>query len=90
MSRSELVGADGFLALLEDVYADLKRVRRSIRMDDVIAKDLGVDSLDALELLVAVENRYGVSLVGNPQVAAVVQVRDLFELLRRLTGAGVP
>ncbi|MQY03736.1 acyl carrier protein [Actinomadura macrotermitis] len=87
MSNAELGTADEFLTEMEDIYADLKQVRRSIRLGDVIAKDLGVDSLDALEMLVVLENTYGVTLVGNPQVAAVETVGDLHTLLGALTGA---
>ncbi|MEO3786704.1 acyl carrier protein [Actinocorallia sp. B10E7] len=89
MSNSELAEPNAFLALVEEIYADLKQVRRSIRLDDVIAKDLGIDSLDALELLVSLEQRYSVELVGSPNVAAVKTVGDLYELLGRLTGARV-
>jgi acyl carrier protein len=81
MQNPDALNADAFLSLLEEVYADLRNVRRDLRMDDVIAGGLGIDSLDALELLLALEVRYGVQLVSNPQVAAVVTVRDLFELL---------
>lgn len=81
MQNPEPLDAEAFLTLLETVYADLKHVRRDIRMDDVIAGGLGIDSLDALELLIALETRHGVHLLSNPQVAAVVTVRDLFELL---------
>jgi acyl carrier protein len=81
MQNPESLDAEAFLTLLEEVYADLKQVRRSIRMDDVIASGLGIDSLDALELLIAVEGRHGVQLVSDPRVAGVVTVRDLFELV---------
>ena len=87
MSKTELPGTDEFLTGMEDMYSDIKRVRRSIRLDDVIAKDLGVDSLDALELLVFLEQRYGVSLVGNPRVAKARTVGDLYSLLSELVSA---
>jgi acyl carrier protein len=87
MSKTELPETDEFLTMLEGVYADIKRVRRSIRLDDVIARELGIDSLDALELLVSLEQTYGVELVGNPKVAGVQTVGDLYGLLEELVHA---
>ena len=72
---------DEVLRALEKIYLGIKRVRRDLRPDDRIAEDLGIDSLDAIELLVALENRYGVQLVDNPRAAGVVTVEDLVALL---------
>lgn len=73
-----------FLAEMNDIYAAIKQVRRSIQMDNSIALELRIDSLDALELLLELERRYDLELIGNPQISGVVTVRDLYNLLERL------
>ncbi len=52
-----------------------------LRPQDRIAGDLGIDSLDAIELMVILENHYGVQLVDNPRAGGVVTVEDLVALL---------
>ena len=75
-------GVDGeVLAALEEIYLSIKRVRRELRPSDRIVADLGIDSLDAVELLVALENRYDVRLVENPRAASLSTVGDLVAFL---------
>lgn len=72
---------DEFLTVLEDAHQSAKRIRRSIRMEDDIARDLGIDSLDALELLGALERTYGTAMMDLPAVLEVETVGDLYGLL---------
>lgn len=72
---------DDFLTVLEDVYETAKRLRRTIRMEDDIARDLGFDSLDALELLLVLEQKYGTALLDIPGLAQPETVGDLYELV---------
>ncbi|RSN70830.1 phosphopantetheine-binding protein [Actinomadura sp. WAC 06369] len=72
---------DEFLTVLEDAYETAKRIRRTIRPEDDIARGLGLDSLDALELLVVLELTYGTSLIDVPAIVDVETVGDLYELL---------
>ncbi|NEA24350.1 acyl carrier protein [Actinomadura bangladeshensis] len=77
---------DEFLTVLEDAYEAAKRIRRTIRMEDDIARGLGIDSLDAMELLLVLEQTYGAALIDAPAIADVETVGDLYDLLVRLTG----
>ena len=71
---------DSFLQLFEMTYAAAKNATRSIGPADVFA-DLGLDSLAALEVLVVLEEHYGVVLVGEPAIVDVVTVRDLYDVI---------
>ena len=80
---------EDFLTFLGEVYVRAKHVRRTIRLEDDIAGGLGIDSLDALELLVSLEEKYGVALVDSPPVARVETIADLYEVVTaQLADAG--
>lgn len=72
------------LAALEEVYAQVKRVNRELRPSDRIAADLEIDSLATLEILLQMEERFGVTLLENPRAARVETVADLVTLLNDL------
>lgn len=74
------------LPVLEQIYARVKKVRRELRPADRIAADLEVDSLATLEILLALEEQYGVTLVGDPRMAGVHTVADLIALLDDVRG----
>jgi acyl carrier protein len=78
---------DDVMKVLDETYLSIKRVRRELRPQDRIVEDLGIDSLAAIELMVALESRYNVQLVDNPRVAAVVTVQDLVALLDNAVAA---
>jgi len=69
---------------LEEVYAQVKRVQRDLRPTDRIIQDLEIDSLATLEILLALEERFGVALVDNPKAAGITTVGDLVGLLDEL------
>ncbi|SFQ03147.1 acyl carrier protein [Amycolatopsis arida] len=73
--------APDVLPVLEEIYAKVKRIHRELRPADRIVADLEVDSLATLEILLALEERFGVSLVDNPRAARVETVADLVALL---------
>ncbi|MEU1803583.1 acyl carrier protein [Streptomyces sp. NPDC019937] len=72
------------LTALEEVYAQVKRVQRDLRPTDRIIQDLEIDSLATLEILLALEERFGVALVDNPKAATITTVGDLVGLLDEL------
>jgi acyl carrier protein len=76
------------LQALEQIYAQVKKVRRELRPSDRIAADLEVDSLATLEILLALEERFGVTLVGDPKVASIRTLADLVALLDDARGPG--
>jgi acyl carrier protein len=78
---------DEFLTALEEAYHQVKRMRRSIRMDDSLSSGLGLDSLAAAELLLSLERRYGIELVGVDAVTRVQSVAELHALVTELVSA---
>ncbi|WP_067464170.1 acyl carrier protein [Actinomadura macra] len=72
----------GIIAALEDIYAEIKHVRRELNPSDHIVRDLDIDSLAAVELVVALERRFGLDLLGDGRAAGAQTVGDLVALLR--------
>ena len=53
----------------------------SITMDTTFIDDLGVDSLDVVELTMAVEEAFNVPEFDDALIAKLITVGDLFEFL---------
>ena len=58
--------------------ADLSR----ITMETAIQKDLGADSLDILQLLMKIEDTYGI-VIPDEELAGLVTVKDVVEFLEK-------
>jgi acyl carrier protein len=76
-----MISNNEITAVLEDIYFAIKHRRRELRPQDRIVEDLAVDSLDAVDLMVALEQRYDIQLIDDPQAADVVTISDLMDLL---------
>ena len=74
---------DALLDEVERCYRELVSTTRQLRPSDDLFEDLEIGSLLAQELLVALEDRYGVVLIGEPDVARARTVGDLVEALGR-------
>jgi len=70
------------LDFFEEQYRNNRGSRRSIRLDDRLYDELGIDSLLASELLIALEDRYHVQLLHDPRVWKVAKVGELLDLVR--------
>ncbi|HUK12703.1 MAG TPA: acyl carrier protein [Thermoanaerobaculaceae bacterium] len=70
------------LAEVRRVLAEELEVARPVEPDDELRGDLLVDSMGAIVLAVALEDRFRVKLPDDG-AAAVVTVRDLVALVRR-------
>ena len=55
-----------------------------IRMNSRLTDELGMDSLDAVELAIATERQFGIS-ISDEDVAKLVTVADIAGLVHRLT-----
>ena len=69
------------LANFERHYRRGRNSRRSVRLNDRLYDDLGIDSLLASELLVALEDDFGVQLLHDPRVWQIGTVGALLELV---------
>jgi acyl carrier protein len=56
-----------------------------IRLGAELADDLGMDSLDAVELSIAIERQFAIA-ISDEQVAKLRTVDDIVQLVQRLTG----
>lgn len=55
----------------------------SIRPEQEVVKDLGADSLDVVELMMALEDDYGITL-PEEEVENVKTVQDIVDMMDRL------
>jgi acyl carrier protein len=75
---------------LDDVCRTVGLVlgRRDVRPDHRIQEDLAGESIDVLNIIVTLEQKYHVS-VDEAVVASVSTVRDLYQLLQKSPEAAV-
>lgn len=66
---------------VKESLADIKSVNRdTIEMDTNLSKDLGVDSIDAVELIMAVEEVYGIT-ISVKEAEELTTVADIVEYI---------
>lgn len=69
---------------LSEIIADQFSVEAStITMDTTFEEDLGADSLDIVELSMALEEEFGVEEMEEDELTAVTTVGDLVRYLQR-------
>ena len=74
------------MARLQTLYDEFRGPERTLRGEDRLADDLGVDSLQMMEMLVALEEQLEIEIVGDRRLFTVATVDDLVEFLRGLVG----
>jgi acyl carrier protein len=76
---------------LEDVCrtVDLVLGRRHTKADDRLLEDLGAESIDVLNIVVTLEQKYSVS-IDEAAMATVSTVRNLYDLVLKSPHAAVP
>ena len=72
------------LTSFERHYRRGRNSRRSVRPNDRLYDELGIDSLLASELLVALEDDFDVQLLHDPRVWQIGTVGELLELVGML------
>ncbi len=55
----------------------------NIKPEQEVVKDLGADSLDVVELMMALEDEYGITLPEN-EVENVKTVQDIVDMMQKL------
>ncbi len=79
------------MAAIPDLEARVKQILTNrlgiapeeIRRDATLVEDLGMDSLDAVELAIATERQFNIGL-SDEQVAKLKTVADIVDLIRQL------
>ena len=73
--------------MFEKVWAMLAKSlnlpAEKITPESDIIKDLGADSLDVVELLISLEDDYGIS-IPEEDIAGVKTVRDIVDMIEKL------
>lgn len=69
---------------LEQIYHGIRGAQRRLWPQDRLAEDLHIDSLSGLELLVRVEDEFGIRLVDDPRAGTLRTVGDLTALIAEL------
>ena len=63
--------------------------RRAVTPDDRLEADLGAESIDVLNIVVALEQQYGVS-IPEAALAGVSTVRDLYDVVVKSSDGATP
>ncbi len=64
-------------------------VGKDIAPTDNLSDDIGLDSIDRLNLMTTVEQEHGVNL-SDEEIASISNLRDLLRLLNAVAGEGNP
>ncbi len=68
-----------FSILAKEAHQPLANITPESTLDD-----LGIDSLDAVQIIFELEDRYGITLPGKHQNAEIVNARGLVAAVERL------
>ena len=76
---------------LEDVCRTVALVmgRRNTNAGDRLIEDLGAESFDVLNVVVTLEQKYGIS-IDETAMATVSTVRDLYDVVVKSPHAAIP
>ena len=81
MKTTKYGGDNMVFEQVKDSLADIKSVNRdTIEMDTNLSKDLGVDSIDAVELIMAVEEVYDIT-ISVKEAEELITVADIVEYI---------
>lgn len=75
--------ADKITEKVLDLIASVKRLPREKLTPDSTFDELGMDSLDAINLIFEIENEFNIS-VSDEAVKSITGVRDLVEKLQQI------
>ena len=64
------------------IAKELNLKEENITMDSKLSEDLGADSLDAVELIMAIEDEFGVQ-VSDEAAQSIRKVSDIVEFLSK-------
>lgn len=74
---------DAVVKMVNEVFRDSFEIApERLRPESEIFDDLGLDSLDMVDLVVALQKRFGVELHSNQEVRQVRSLGDLYAFIR--------
>ncbi|ADH85831.1 acyl carrier protein [Desulfurivibrio alkaliphilus] len=72
--------------VVETLAEEFELDPEAMKPEATLFDDLGLDSLDAVDMVVVLEKTFGMKLTDKESLQAVRTMNDLFELLIRLKG----
>lgn len=74
---------DAVVRMVNEVFRDSFEIAPERLVPEAgIFADLGLDSLDMVDLAVALQKKFGVQLHGNPEVREIRTLQDLYGFIR--------
>ena len=79
MTREEIIKAVNsiFVEMLEIPEEDLQPEKE-------IFKDLGLDSLDMVDLMIGLQRKFGISLRQNEEIRKIVTLGDVYDFFEKM------
>ena len=79
MTREEIVDA------VNSTFTEMLEVpAEELAPEKEIFKDLGLDSLDMVDLMIGLQRKFGISLRQNEEIRKIVTLGDVYEFFVRL------
>jgi len=79
MTREEIV-----LRVNEVFEEEFEQERGQLTADANIFTDLGLDSLDTVDLIVALQKKFGVTIRGDDRVRKIRTLNDLYDFVESI------
>lgn len=81
MTREEIV------EIVNGAFAELDIPEEELLPEKKFFDDLGLDSLDMVDVVISLQRKFGVQLRGNEEIKKVVTLNDLYEFFVKLDAA---
>ena len=78
MTREEIVEA------VNAAFEEMEIPREELTPEKEVFKDLGLDSLDMVDLMISLQRKFGVQLRQNEEIKKVRTLNDIYEFFVKL------
>ncbi|MBO5924154.1 MAG: acyl carrier protein [Lentisphaeria bacterium] len=78
MTREEIV------EIVNGAFAELDIPEEELQPEKKFFDDLGLDSLDMVDVVISLQRKFGVQLRGNEEIKKVVTLNDLYEFFVKI------
>ena len=78
MTREEIV------EIVNGAFAELDIPEEELAPEKKFFDDLGLDSLDMVDVVISLQRKFGVQLRGNEEIKKVVTMNDLYEFFVKI------
>lgn len=78
MTREEIV------EIVNDAFMELDIPEEELAPEKTFFDDLGLDSLDMVDIVISLQRKFGVQLRGNEEIKKVRTLNDLYEFFVKI------